>query len=240
MEWIDRNWLELDLQNIMLLPASVGAQFRIAISMEYSSGVFSSTDLASLLAIAAGLGWASGIRLYSTLFVVGLAGRLGWVVLPDGLRLLENHWVLGAAGLMFFVEFFADKLPFVDSLWDGLHTFIRIPAGAALAAMALGSQGAEWQLAMAIIGGSLAAGSHLGKAGTRAIVNLSPEPFSNILVSLGEESLVLMGLWLMFAHPLAMLGLLTVFVVALIWLVPRLFRLVFGRREKAVIEQTPR
>ncbi len=207
--------------------------------MEYSNGVFSSTDLASLLAISAGLGWASGIRLYSTLFVVGLAGRLGWVVLPDGLGLLENHWVLGASGLMFFVEFFADKLPFVDTLWDGLHTFIRIPAGAALAAMALGGQGAEWQMAMGIIGGSLAAGSHLGKAGTRAVVNLSPEPFSNLLVSLSEESLVLLGLWLMFAHPWAMLGLLTVFVAALIWLVPRLIRLVFGRRAKTVVEQTP-
>ena len=209
--------------------------------MEYSSGVvFSSADLTSLLAIAAGLGWASGIRLYSTLFVVGLAGRLGWVALPDGLSILENHWVLGAAGLMLFVEFFADKLPFVDSLWDGLHTFIRIPAGAALAAMALGGQGVEWQLAMAIIGGSLAAGSHLGKAGTRAVVNLSPEPFSNVIVSLGEESLVLLGLWLMFAHPVVMLGLLAVFVAALIWLVPRLIRLVSGRRRKVVVEQTTR
>jgi len=208
--------------------------------MEYSLGALSSPDLSGLLAIAAGLGWASGVRLYSTLFVVGLAGRLGWVALPDGLSLLENHWVLGAAGLMLFVEFFADKLPYVDSLWDTLHTFIRIPAGAALAAMALGGQGAEWQLAMAIIGGGLAAGSHFGKAATRAVINLSPEPFSNVMASLGEESLVLLGLWLMFAHPWVMLGLLVAFVVMLIWLVPRLIRLVFGRRRKNVVEQTVR
>ena len=208
--------------------------------MESSLGVLPSVDLAGLLAIAAGLGWASGIRLYSTLFVVGLAGRLGWVSLPDGLSLLENHWVLGAAGLMLFIEFFADKLPYVDSMWDSLHTFIRIPAGATLAAMSMDGQGSEWQLVMAIVGGSLAAGSHLGKAGTRAVVNLSPEPFSNVLVSLGEESLVLAGLWLMFAQPWVMLGLLVAFVLALIWMIPRLFRLLFGRRGKAVVEQTRR
>ena len=92
-------------------------------------------DLAALLALAAGLGWASGLRLYTTLFVVGLAGRLGWIALPDGLRLLEHPWVLGAAGVMLFVEFFADKIPLLDSIWDTVHTFIRIPAGAALAAM---------------------------------------------------------------------------------------------------------
>jgi hypothetical protein len=189
-------------------------------------------DLAGLLAIAAGLGWASGIRLYSTLFVLGLAGKLGWVVLPDGLRLLEHPCVLAAAGLMLFAEFFADKIPFFDSLWDTLHTFIRIPAGAALAAMVFGGQGLEWQVAMGLLGGSLAAGAHMAKAGTRAAINLSPEPFSNLAASFGEETIVLSGLWLMFAHPLLLLGLMLVFVLAVLWFLPRLFRFLFGRRQR--------
>lgn len=187
-------------------------------------------DLAGLLAIAAGLGWASGMRLYATLFVVGLAGRLEWVALPDGLRVLEHQWVLLAAGLMLMVEFLADKLPIVDSLWDSVHSFIRIPAGAALAAMAFGGQGVEWQTAMAIVGGSLAAGAHLAKAGTRAAINFSPEPFSNLAASLGEDSLVLVGLWLMFSHPWLLLVFLALFVAFLVWLLPRLFRLLAGRR----------
>jgi len=127
-------------------------------------------DLAGLLALAAGLGWASGLRLYTTLFVLGMAGRLGWVVLPSGLRLLEHPWVLGAAGLMLAVEFFADKIPLLDSVWDTVHTFIRIPAGAALAALVFGGQGLEWQVAMALLGGTLAAGTHFTKAGARAMI----------------------------------------------------------------------
>lgn len=187
-------------------------------------------DLTGLLAIAAGLGWASGIRLYATLFVVGLVGRLDWVALPAGLRVLEHPWVLAAAGLMLLVEFLADKLPVLDSAWDAIHGFIRIPAGAALAAMAFGGEGIEWQTAMAIVGGSLAAGAHLAKAGTRAVVNLSPEPFSNLATSLAEDSLVLFGVWLMFAHPWALLVFLGVFVALLAWLLPSLFRLLAGRR----------
>jgi len=181
-------------------------------------------DLAGLLALAAGLGWASGLRLYTALFVVGLAGRMGWIVLPEGLRLLEHHWVLGAAGLMLLVEFFADKIPLLDSVWDTVHTFIRIPAGAALAAMVFGGQGVEWQTAMALLGGTLAAGSHFTKAGTRAIINVSPEPFTNVAASVGEDMVVLSGLWLMFAYPLAMLALLLVLAVLAAWLLPRLWR----------------
>lgn len=185
-------------------------------------------DLASLLALAAGLGWASGFRLYTTLFVVGVAGNLGWVVLPDGLHLLQQPWVLGAAGLMLIMEFFADKIPLVDSVWDTVHTFIRIPAGAALAAMVFGGQGAEWQTAMAILGGSLAAGTHFAKAGTRAMINSSPEPFSNLAASFGEDTVVLAGLWLMFAHPWLMLVVLVVLVALIIWLLPKLWRGIVG------------
>lgn len=181
-------------------------------------------DLAGLLALAAGLGWASGIRLYATLFLVGLAGTLDWVALPEGLRVLQHTGVLAAAGLMLLLEFFADKIPLLDSLWDTIHTFIRIPAGAALAALAFGGQGIEWQTAMALVGGTLAAGSHFAKAGARALLNTSPEPFTNAAASFGEEALLLGGLWLIFAHPLIMLLLLLFFAIALAWLLPRLWR----------------
>lgn len=186
-------------------------------------------DLAGLLAIAAGLGWAAGIRLYATLFLVGLAGWLDWVTLPEGLRVLESRWVMTAAGVMLLVEFLADKVPLFDSLWDAVHSFLRIPAGAALAAMVLGGQGVEWQTAMAIVGGGLAAGAHFAKAGSRAAVNLSPEPVSNVAASLAEDSLLIAWLWLVFAHPWLMLALLALFVVLLIWLLPRLVRLFTGR-----------
>jgi hypothetical protein len=185
-------------------------------------------DLAGLLALAAGLGWASGFRLYTSLFVVGLAGRLGWVVLPEGLRLLEHPWLLGTAGLMLLVEFFADKIPLLDSVWDTVHTFIRIPAGAALAAMVFGGQGVEWQAAMALLGGTLAAGTHFTKAGTRAMINASPEPFTNLAASFGEDFVVLTGLWLMFAHPWLMLGLLVLLAALIVWLLPILWRGIAG------------
>jgi len=181
-------------------------------------------DFAGLLALAAGLGWASGLRLYTTLFVVGLAGKFGWVVLPDGLHLLEHPWVLGAAGLMLLLEFLADKIPLLDSIWDTLHTFIRIPAGAALAAMVFGTQGIEWQTAMALLGGTLAAGTHFTKAGARAMINASPEPFSNMAASFGEDAVVLTGLWLMFAHPWLMLALLLLLAAMIVWLLPKLWR----------------
>jgi len=185
-------------------------------------------DLAGLLALAAGLGWASGLRLYTTLFVVGLAGRLGWIALPPGLHLLEHPWVLGAAGLMLTIEFFADKIPLLDSIWDTMHTFIRIPAGAALAALVFGGQGVEWQTAMALLGGTLAAGTHFTKASARAMINTSPEPFSNAAASFGEDFVVLFGLWLMFAHPWLMLALLLVLVILTAWLLPKLWRGVAG------------
>jgi hypothetical protein len=185
-------------------------------------------DFAGLLALAAGLGWASGLRLYTALFIVGLVGKLGWVVLPGGLRLLEHPWVLGAAGFMLLLEFFADKIPLLDSVWDTVHTFIRVPAGAALAALVFGGQSLEWQTAMAILGGTLAAGTHFTKAGTRAMINASPEPFTNLAASFGEDLVVLTGLWLMFAHPLLMLAMLLLLAGLIIWLLPILWRGVAG------------
>ena len=164
------------------------------------------------VALAAAVGWASGIRLYAVLFIVGGLGYLHWVELPGGLAALAHPWVLAASGFMFCVEFFADKVPGVDTLWDTVHTFIRIPAGAALAASVFGDSSAAATLAAAILGGSLAAGSHFAKAGGRAVINTSPEPFSNWAASFGEDLAVGTVLWLAFAHPVAALVVLAVLV----------------------------
>jgi hypothetical protein len=140
-------------------------------------------DTPQLLALAAALGWASGFRLYAAVFLTGLAGWMGWVPLPDGLHVLQHPAVLAASGFMLFVEFFADKIPLLDSMWDAVHTVIRIPAGAALAAGALGADSQAMTWIAVLLGGSLAATSHATKMTTRAAVNTSPEPFSNVAVS---------------------------------------------------------
>jgi hypothetical protein len=158
-------------------------------------------DTPQLLALAAALGWASGFRLYAAVFLAGAAGFMGWFELPPGLQVLQHPAVLGASGLMLFIEFFADKIPFVDSMWDAVHTLIRIPAGAALAAGALGAGSAEIGWIAALLGGGLAATSHATKMTTRAAVNTSPEPFSNLAVSLAEDGLVIFMLWLSATHP---------------------------------------
>ena len=152
-------------------------------------------DTPQLLAIAAALGWASGLRLYAVLFFTGIAGFLGWVDLPSGLKLLQSPMLLGASGFMLFVEFLADKIPGLDTLWDMVHTLVRIPAGAALAAAVFGADQASWAMAAALMGGTLAATSHVAKATTRAAVNTSPEPFSNIAMSLLGDSVVPASLW---------------------------------------------
>ena len=171
------------------------------------------------LAMSAAMAWGAGLRLYLVVFVVGLLGNLGYVPLPDTLKLLMNPIVLGAAGFMAFIEFFADKIPWLDSMWDAIHTFLRIPAGAALAAGMLGDSGEGVAMAAAIIGGTLTAGTHFGKAGTRAVANTSPEPFTNIGLSLAEDTMVVGGLALAFANPIIFLALLAVFIVALIVLI---------------------
>jgi hypothetical protein len=159
------------------------------------------------VALAAALGWASGIRLYAVVFLTGLAGTLGWVPLPPGLQVLQTPLVLWASGAMLVMEFLADKIPLVDSLWDAVHTVIRIPAGAALAAGVfsgtIGGDHASWALVAALAGGTLAAAAHTTKATTRAAVNTSPEPLSNVGVSLLEDGLVVGALWLAVEHPVA-------------------------------------
>lgn len=158
-------------------------------------------DTPQLLALAAALGWASGIRLYAAVFLAGLAGFMGFVELPPGLQVLQHPAVLGVSGSMCVVEFFADKIPFVDTMWDTVHTLIRIPAGAALAAGALGADSAAMGWIAALLGGGLAATSHTAKLTTRAAVNTSPEPFSNVAVSLFEDGFVIFMLWLSATHP---------------------------------------
>jgi hypothetical protein len=186
-----------------------------------------------LVALAAALGWASGLRLYAVLFIVGGVGYLHVVELPAGLAVLAHPLVLAASGFMCFVEFFADKIPGVDSAWDVVQTFIRIPAGAALAASVFGDASTAWMVAAAILGGTLAAGSHLAKTGSRALINTSPEPFSNWAASFGEEVAVGGMLWLAFAHPLVALVVLALLVALTVWLVPKVWRLLRGLVQRA-------
>jgi hypothetical protein len=181
-------------------------------------------DTWQLVAIAATLGFASGLRLYAVLFIVGIAGYAGFVDLPAGLAPLAHPLVLVASGFMCFVEFFADKIPGVDSLWDLVHTLIRIPAGAALAASVFGDSSSATMLAAAILGGTLAAGSHFAKAGSRALINTSPEPFSNWAASLTEDVAVGGLLWLAIAHPLAAAVVIGLLILFAIWMLPKLWR----------------
>ena len=185
-------------------------------------------DLTQLVAVAAALGWASGLRLYAVVFLTGAAGFMGWVPLPPGLQLLQNPVVLGVSGLLFMIEFVADKIPGVDSVWDAIHTFIRIPAGAALAFGALngafGVDGNTWALLAALAGGTLAATAHTAKATTRAAANTSPEPFSNVGLSLLGDAAVPAMLWLAYAHPFWFFPALAVAVVLAVVLTVVLFK----------------
>jgi len=183
-------------------------------------------DTLQLVALAAAIGWTSGIRLYAVLFVVGAVGYLGWIDLPEHLRVLSHPAVLAASGFMVFVEFFADKIPGVDMAWDFVHTFVRIPAGAALAAAVFGDSDPAWTLAAAILGGTLAAGSHFTKAGTRMLINTSPEPLSNWAMSFGEDVLAGGLLYLALAHPVALLVVLAALLAMLIWLAPKIARFI--------------
>ncbi|MEO5737602.1 MAG: DUF4126 domain-containing protein [Variovorax sp.] len=185
-------------------------------------------DMPQLLALAGAIGWASGIRLYLVVLLTGLAGYLGWVPLPGGLQMLAHPVVIAASGFMVFVEFFADKIPGLDSLWDMVHTVIRVPAGAALAAGVFGADHTALALVAALIGGGLAATAHTAKATTRAAINTSPEPFSNVGASLVEDSMVPAGLWLAVAHPLVFFVLFVIVLVLSVWLIRKSWRFLRG------------
>ena len=185
-------------------------------------------EILPYIALSMGVAWASGINLYAAVLVLGLLGLSGNMPLPETLQVLQNPIVIGVAGFMYCVEFFADKIQGVDSAWDTLHTFIRIPAGAVLAATAVGDVDPAIALSAALVGGGLTAGTHLTKASTRLLVNTSPEPFSNIGASLAEDTVVVGGLLTALYYPSLFLVLLVVFVALMIWLLPILMRSLKG------------
>ncbi len=181
-------------------------------------------DAISSLALAGGLSWASGLRLYLTVFAVGLLAKFGYIDLPAALNILSNPVVIGVSGTLMVVEFLADKIPYVDSAWDSIQTFIRIPAGALLAMGAINTSDPMIATLAALLGGSLTGMTHATKAGSRALINTSPEPVSNIAASFGEEGLLLGGGWLALTHPMVFLGVLAAFILVMIWLIPKLWR----------------
>ncbi|HSN22302.1 MAG TPA: DUF4126 domain-containing protein [Usitatibacter sp.] len=183
-------------------------------------------DLLRTVALFSLVAWASGLRLYLVAFALGIAGYNGWIELPAGLHVLQHPYVVAASGLMLLVEFFADKVPWLDSAWDQVHTFIRVPAGALLAAGATGDSVNALTVAAGILGGTITAGTHFAKTGGRIALNTSPEPFTNWAASLAEDAAVLGGVWLAFAHPVAFLVLFALFVAFLLWLLPKLWRFV--------------
>ena len=181
--------------------------------------------LLSTLALTMGASWASGVNLYAALLVLGIGGATGSIDLPLEMQALQNPLVIGAAGLMYAVEFFVDKIPGIDTGWDTIHTFIRIPAGALLAANSVGDVAPALEIAAGIMGAGLATTSHAAKTSTRMLINTSPEPISNWTASLSEDAMVFGGLWAAINHPLIFLGLLLVFIILVIWLLPKIWRL---------------
>ena len=181
-------------------------------------------QVAGILALTMGAAWASGINLYAAILVLGLMGSSGNIDLPPGLELLSDPLVLFAAGAMYCVEFFADKIPGVDTGWDMMHTFVRIPAGAMMAMGAVGEVDPVVGLAAGILGGGLAATTHAAKTGSRAIINTSPEPFSDWTASVAEDVAVVAGLWTALNHPVLFLVLLVLFILLMIWMLPKLWR----------------
>jgi hypothetical protein len=178
------------------------------------------------ISLILGVAWASGINLYAAVLVLGYMGSAGHVTLPPDLQILSTPIVMGAAGLMYVVEFFADKVPGVDTGWDVLHTFVRIPAGAMLAmGMAEGLEMNEAvQFAALLLGGGVAATSHAAKAGSRVLINTSPEPFSNWTASITEDVVVIGGLWASLQHPVLFVVALVLFLILVVWLLPKIWR----------------
>ena len=181
-------------------------------------------DVVSTVALVTGLGWASGLRLYAVLFFLGVIHHAGAAALPDTLQVLAHPAVMAVSGALFAIEFFVDKLPGFDTLWDAVHTFVRIPAGALLAAYAISADDPGLALAAGLLGGVVAAGTHLAKAGGRALINASPEPLSNWTASLTEDFSALAIVWIALKYPLLLLAALVIFLVAALWLIPKLWR----------------
>ena len=185
-------------------------------------------SIVSIIALTLGASWASGINLYATIAMLGISSATGSFELPPDLQILAEPIVIIAASAMYVVEFFADKIPGVDSAWDSLHTFIRIPAGTMLAAGSMGEMGPELQLAAAILGGTLATSSHAAKAGTRVIINTSPEPFTNWTASVVEDVAVVGGMWAAMYNPWLFFGMLAVFIMLLVIILPKIWQAIKG------------
>ena len=181
-------------------------------------------DLVSTLGLALGASWASGLRLYASVLTLGLLGRFAGLDLPGELAAVETPWVMGLAAVLVVVEFVADKVPLVDSGWDAVQTFVRVPAGAAIAALALGDYDAGWQVAAVLLGGGAALGAHGAKAATRLAVNTSPEPLSNVVVSTAEDGLALGAVLLSVFLPVVALVGVALALAASVWMAPRLVR----------------
>jgi hypothetical protein len=181
-------------------------------------------DLLTATALGLGAAWASGINVYAVVLTLGLMNLAGWITLPPDLQPLSSPLVLGIAGALYAIEFLADKIPGVDHVWDAIHSFIRVPAGAVLAAASFGQVSPEWTIAAGLLGGTLALGSHLSKAGMRTIVNLSPEPVSNWIVSLLEDIAAVVAVIVAAFHPIVFLIALAGIVALTIWLLPKLLR----------------
>jgi hypothetical protein len=176
------------------------------------------------IALSMGVAWASGINLYAAILVLGIMGATGNIALPPDLMVLTDPLIITAAGVMYIVEFFADKIPGVDNGWDTVHTFIRIPLGALLAAAAVGEVNTSVVISAALLGGGLTASTHATKAGSRMLINASPEPFTNWFTSLGEDVAVIAGLWTAFHYPLLFVIFLIVFILLAIWFLPKIWR----------------
>jgi hypothetical protein len=185
------------------------------------------------LGFALGTSFASGLNLYATVAAAGLFQRFGVIHLPDQLQILGSPLVMGLAIALFVIEFVADKIPYLDSIWDAVHTFIRPPAAALLSYSAFaGGVPEEWRVGAALLAGSVALTSHSAKATTRAAANVSPEPISNWALSLGEDSIAVFLAWMASAHPLITAVVVVVLVILAVWLIKSLFRFfkqVFGR-----------
>lgn len=180
-------------------------------------------DIIASIALGAGAAWASGINVYAVILALGVLGGTGHLALPADLQILTNPLIIAAAGFMYCVEFFADKTPGVDSVWDALHTFIRIPAGAMLAAGTFGHLDPVLQIVAFLLGGTLAATSHATKAGARVLINTSPEPVSNWTASLTEDVIAFSTIWGATQHPAAWLAVLAVIMALTVWALPKVW-----------------
>ena len=186
-------------------------------------------QLLQAVALGSLVAWASGLRLYLVVFILGMADHLGYLSLPPGLDILSHPYVIAAAGFLLAVEFLADKVPGVDSAWDAVHTFIRIPAGALLAAGAAGNDLTALTVAAGLLGGTITAGTHFAKAGGRAVINTSPEPFSNWIASFTEDAMVVGGVWVALNYPVIFMASLAVFLAFSAWFVVMFARFVRSR-----------